>query len=179
MTDSALGSAVISEDKQYRYFLSRYCGASRSNKSICFVMLNPSKADAFTDDNTIRRCRGFAQTWGYQNLFVVNLFAYRATSPTDLWRAEDPVGPGNDIWLRRTRSASYPVVCAWGYQPKAVDRIRQVASLLPLDQPDRLLCLGTTRDGSPKHPLRLSKALQPVPYDLAGFLEAPVGLART
>jgi hypothetical protein len=44
-----------------------------------FIGLNPSTADETNNDPTIRRCIGFAQTWGYGAVCVTNLFAYRAT----------------------------------------------------------------------------------------------------
>ncbi|WP_239508926.1 DUF1643 domain-containing protein, partial [Stenotrophomonas maltophilia] len=49
--------------------------------SCMFVMLNPSTADADLDDPTIRRCVGFAKALKFDQLSVVNLFAYRATKP--------------------------------------------------------------------------------------------------
>jgi len=58
-------------------------------------MLNPSAADAFRDDPTIRRCMGFAQQWGYGSLSVGNLFAWRSHRPADLRLSEDPAGPEN------------------------------------------------------------------------------------
>ena len=45
-------------------------------------MLNPSTADAQTNDPTIRRCLQFAQAWGYGTLEVVNLFAFKG-NPAD------------------------------------------------------------------------------------------------
>src|SRR6185369_17379869 len=90
-------TAVISKCGKYRYSLRReWIGGAGT---VCFIMLNPSTADASVDDPTIRRCIGFAQRWGYQILEVVNLYAYRATRPRDMFAAADPVGPENEYYL--------------------------------------------------------------------------------
>src|SRR5581483_9586135 len=95
----------------YRYSLARFFG---DGGVVNFIMLNPSTADAETDDPTIRRCLGFAKAWGYGTLVVTNLFAYRATDPAELAKAGDPVGPDNDTRLWSEAQLSDLVVCAWG-----------------------------------------------------------------
>ena len=67
----------------YRYRLWREWDVSKP--SVTFVMLNPSTAGAKDDDPTIRRCLSFARSWGFGRLEVVNLCAYRATSPKGRW----------------------------------------------------------------------------------------------
>ena len=99
LADPAAGAAVLSPCGAYRYLLTRRFGPGK--KLATFVMLNPSTADAERDDATIRKCVGFARSWGCAGLQVVNLFAFRATDPTDLRMADDPVGPENDVWLGR------------------------------------------------------------------------------
>ena len=47
--------ALISPDGRYRYWLTRQWG---EGMRVCWVMLNPSTADASIDDPTIRRCIG-------------------------------------------------------------------------------------------------------------------------
>lgn len=89
--------AVVSGDGRYRYALTRTWRPDAP--LLTFVMLNPSTADAYADDPTIRRCIGFARREGAAGIRVANLFAYRATSPAALVgpvdaAADDPrVGP--------------------------------------------------------------------------------------
>ena len=81
-----LSEAVISQDERHRYSLTRRWGYGPA--VCCWIMLNPSTADATTDDPTIRRCLRFTQGWGYDALTVVNLYAWRATDPADLRNAQ-------------------------------------------------------------------------------------------
>lgn len=151
---------VLSEDKVYRYKLGRRWSEG-SDALVTFVMLNPSTADAELDDPTIRRCIGFAKGWGYGGLLVVNLYAYRATQPVDLWRAADPVGPQNDGYLREALEVAgirqEPVIAAWGANARP-DRVRQV---LAMPWADRLMALKVTKSGAPGHPLYLRSDAQP------------------
>lgn len=140
-------SAVISPCGQYRYMLVRGTGPRR----LVFVMLNPSTADAELDDPTIRRCKSFAATLGYSGIIVVNLYAYRATKPSDLWLHGDPVGPFNDAHLEWVVAGETDVVCAWGANARP-DRVAHVVALLRAAGA-RLTCLGTTLSGAPRHPL--------------------------
>ncbi len=146
-------SAVI--DGQYRYLLTRVWDERKPG--VTFVMLNPSTADATEDDPTLRRCIHFASAFGYGRLNVVNLFAYRATDPRELFAAErdgvDIVGPE----CSRYFTLLDDVICAWGAQPGSVveRRVREVKGLL-LAAPCRVFCLGCTKDGHPRHPLYLS-----------------------
>ena len=137
--------AVISECKRYRYFLTRQWG---EGEVVCYVGLNPSTADATNDDPTLRRCIAFAKEHGYSGMSLVNLYALRATDPAALVTESDPIGIDNDKWLRWAAENSNRVVVAWGAHRLASSR---AASVLPLL--GRCWCLGTTKDGAPRHPL--------------------------
>ena len=144
-------SAVISPCGQYRYTLSRDGDMTATRGPALFIMLNPSTADAIDDDRTIGRCRSFARTWGCNGIQVGNLYALRSTDPDALWEHDDPVGPENDAWLQRLTMAASEVVCAWGGDAKP-DRVRAVFDMLTAAGV-RMRCLGTTKDGAPRHPL--------------------------
>ena len=73
--------ADISPDGLYRYSLSRRLTAG--NRTVLFVGLNPSTADATADDPTIRRCAGFARSWSFDWLLMGNLYALRSTDPLE------------------------------------------------------------------------------------------------
>jgi hypothetical protein len=146
---------------QYRYRLWRRWDGSLPR--VVFVMLNPSTADHRQDDPTIRRCIGFARDWGYGGLVVVNLFAYRTASVTALFQARDPVGPDNDRHVAATCGRAAAVVLAWGVHGTRHGRAEGVLGLLARHRA-RLLCLGTTRHGHPRHPLYLPGSIRPAPF---------------
>lgn len=158
--------AHISDDGLYRYTLGRRWSTDLDAGAAVFVMLNPSTADASVDDPTIRRCIGFARALGCGGLHVVNLYAYRATKPADLWQVEDPVGPENDDVLRRTFKAAAnegrPVIAAWGANAKPL-RVEFVG-ILAKAAGVTLTALGVTKDGAPRHPLYLPASARPTPW---------------
>lgn len=161
-------SAVFSRCWRYRYLLTRHIGHSPA--VVTFVMLNPSTADGHIDDPTIRKCVGFAARWGCGWLQVVNLFAYRAKRPGNLFAVADPVGRDNGAWIRRVVSSNAndaahdgPVVCGWGVNGTYLDR--DVAVLRLLNRLGvRLLTLGLTRDGHPRHPLYVPYTCGLIPF---------------
>jgi len=148
--------ALLSHCGKYRYTLSRIWDTEKP--CVMFLMLSPSTADAFSDDPTIRRCIGFAKSWGFGGLFVCNLFAYRSTNPKELLVVEDPIGPDNLTEIRRAADHSAVVVCAWGnggIVDKLFSRFPEYKPLKGLDL--QLSCLGLSKGGHPKHPLYLKK----------------------
>lgn len=156
--------AILSKCGQYRYSLWRNWGGEKPPAA--FVMLNPSTADAEKDDPTIRRCIGFAKSWGASGILVLNLFAYRATDPNQLAVALDPVGPENDDYLRGLISLGFPTVAAWGTGGVIRGRGREVRRMFEVEgQP--LLVLRTTKHGDPAHPLYLPATLKPMPWRAA------------
>lgn len=150
-------SAVFSPCRTYRYALERRWGPGRF---ALFVGLNPSTADETEDDPTIRRCIGFAKSWGCGGLLMGNLFALRSTDPKGLRTVDDPVGPDNDVWLTTLSARAGIVVAAWGADPMATPRCDYALDALG----DDVWCLGVTKAGAPKHPLYLAKATALVPF---------------
>lgn len=154
-------TAIISTDGLYRYELRRRC-SHHPGPEVCWVMLNPSIADAETDDHTIRVCRGFSMRWGFSSLVVVNLFAYRSTDPKTLRRVPDPIGPDNDGAIAYAAGMADLIVCAWGNHGRLLNRAALVTQSLATRY--RLYCLATSKAGNPKHPARMPSHLDPVVF---------------
>lgn len=151
-------SAVLSQDRRYRYQLFRVW--DRQLPVATFIGLNPSTADETTDDPTIRRCIGYARAWGCGSLEMLNLFALRATDPFEMLRHPDPVGLRNDFYLKQATIGTRVVVAAWGTMGGHLGRDQVVRGLIG----DGLHCLRLTKAGHPWHPLYLPKGLTPVPW---------------
>jgi hypothetical protein len=151
------GSAIFSECEHYRYVLRRTWDVTR--RTVLFVGLNPSTADATVNDPTIRRCIRFAQDWNFGSLIMANLFAYRTTEPSLLPRVSDPVGPRNNWWLSMLQRKADLVIAAWGIHGTLLARNSEVLGKLT-----GTYCLGLTKAGHPKHPLYLAANVTPRPF---------------
>jgi len=147
--------ALFSPDRRYRYELGRRWDHTRP---LCaWVLHNPSKAGEKDDDPTVRKVIGFTQRWGgFGGVVLVSPFALVATYPKELLVAADPVGPDNVAHVRRNlASASVSrVVVAWGVVRQA---LRQALRAISRDRviDARVVCLGRTKEGFPRHPGRI------------------------
>ena len=155
MLNDLLGDkgAEFSGCRRYRYALWRRWG---DGPYAMFIGLNPSTADETTDDPTIRRCIRFARDWGFDALCMANLFAIRATDPKVMMASDEPVGPDNDVWLRRLSADAGIVIAAWGAYGSHQGRDLIVLGMLP-----ELHHLGLTKLGRPRHPLYLRADSKP------------------
>ena len=150
-------NAIFSDCRKYRYALSRTWNGKK--KTILFIGLNPSTADEKIDDPTIRRCINYAQNWGYGSLLMVNLFAYRATMPSELKNAINPIGNDNDLHILELSKKADLTVAAWGNEGFLLNRDKVVKKLIP-----NLMCLKINKSGQPAHPLYQKKDLKLIKY---------------
>lgn len=150
--------AVFSDDRRYRYLLGRQWDAAR--RPVLWILTNPSKAGAFVSDQTVVVGAQFSRRNGFGGMIFANLKAFIATDPRDLEEAlangADVVGPQNEAAINAAllRSGG-AVIVAWGANGYVLGldhfclkRLR-ARGIGPL-------CLGTTKDGAPRHPLRLA-----------------------
>lgn len=173
------GAEMGGAANEYRYRLWRIWGPGRP---LPIIMLNPSTADAQTDDATIRKCVGFARRLGYHGIDVANLFAYRTPAPSELAALvrEVPalaVGPSNDSKLAdflkhygpppKGRLDVRPVVAAWGALAQVFQsRANQVlATYRTYDW----RAFELTAKGHPRHPSRLGYVFRLREFDHLGY----------
>ena len=171
-------TAKFSSCNRYRYKLGRYWDNTKPR--VIFCLLNPSTADAYKNDPTIRRCINYAIRWQYGGLEILNIFAYRATNPKDMLSSPiDPVGEYNhDAFkqaIKQTRDHfneineyendyyNPRVICGWGTHGTHQDQGEHALDWLEREGAT-ILALDTTKAGLPKHPLYLKADLLPSPY---------------
>lgn len=148
-------NALLSDDRRFRYWLIRVW--DKSLPLLCFIGVNPSTADETQDDPTIRREIDFAKREGFGGILKLNLYAFRATDPKDLWKADkkgvDIIG-GSRNWIDALKGYANQfgcrmVIAAWGRHGK-----KRGPSVI--DQWPDMKCFGLNGDGTPKHPLYLA-----------------------
>lgn len=163
-------SAVLGGDnQQYRYILRRTW--DESLPKVLFIMLNPSQASEIIDDPTVRICIGRASRLNYGGIVVVNLFAYRATLPSDLYNRKlfPPMewgigitGPENNKYIiNQLKDISNKlIICAWGNHGKLFARGDYVKNLI-INNSHTPYILKLTRENQPAHPLRIGYDILP------------------
>lgn len=165
---SALSGATFSQCGQYRYLLWRHFNGPRIGRMVNFCMLNPSTADEADNDPTVERCCVRAKEWGFDSMFVTNIFGLRSTDPAGLKKVADPVGPENDSFLWSSANAAAMVVCAWGNHGKLNGRSLQVLEMFKMHCVPELRAFSITKTGEPNHPLYLGYSVQPQPWNPFG-----------
>lgn len=159
-------AATLSDDGLLRWTLEREWG---EGPTVCWIMLNPSSADAEVDDPTIRAIIKRSKGWDFGQLVVVNIYAIRASDPKVARRwAEREELPSEAVHNRSIvadmANAADKAVASWGAAPWATAWAYVVAAIIP-----ELFCLGRTASGAPKHPLargrhRIAPGQQLVPW---------------
>jgi hypothetical protein len=154
------GTAEFSPCGRYRHLLTRDWGVTATifgrdiMPRVLWIGCNPSTASAEVDDPTMIRIRGFTDRLGYKSYAMCNVMDYRATNPKALLEpGVIPFSRNNAGTILEVAGGATFIIAAWGsVHPK----LRKYADYIYDDlrgQGYLLSCLGTNRDGSPKHPL--------------------------
>lgn len=144
--------AIFSEDRKYRYALSRIWDTEK--QKIQFVGLNPSTASEYDNDATIKKLLKITRHNGFGGFYMTNLFGIVSKDPKVLLNHPDPIGD-NDKYLVHFKDVVAVVFC-WGNFKEAYanrngsSRAEEVIDMFP---PHLRHCLLKNKSGSPKHPL--------------------------
>lgn len=162
------GNARFSACGRYRQTLERdWSEEGAPPRTILFVGMNPSVADADVSDPTCHRELTFARDWGYNIYLKGNMLDWRATSPKHI--PEDPAearSPENIPILLSLAARADLIVLAYGKLHKRYEAVVRETVLGLAAQKKPLRCFGLNKDGSAKHPLYLRKDAGLIPYPL-------------
>ena len=165
-------TAILSPCEDYRYELERVWDDSKPVLVVC--MLNPSRADAKVNDPTVLALTHFATLWGYGGIRIVNLYAFRASQPKEMFNQPEGMRSGPDNWMHLQAAIEFAktqgerLLVAWG-RGGDVDGLDKWFANRAVSQGVTLLCLDRTKDGHPKHPMarghhRIPRDQKPIPY---------------
>lgn len=159
LPEGVTGGATFSECGRYRQALTRdWTPNAEAPRTVLFIGMNPSVADADASDPTCHRELVFARDWGFTRYLKGNVLDWRATSPKDI--PADPAlacSPANIPALVEMALEAELVVMAYGRLHKRFAPVvaEVVAAVAATGKP--LKCFGLNKDGSAKHPLYLRK----------------------
>ena len=113
------------------------------------------------------RIINFCLIWNYKNIYIINLFGLISKSPTQLLKSNDPIGKNNDLIILKSlefwrKDSNCDLWLGWGDKGQLKGRDRQVLKLIKnfsnlksneINYSKRVLCLGLSKKGNPRHPL--------------------------
>ena len=159
---------LFSKCRSYRWILKRELLIGK--KTIAFIGLNPSKANSSHDDRTVTRIINFCSKWNYKNIYIINLFGLISKSPLQLSKSKDPIGENNNLITLKLlefwrEDANCDLWLGWGDKGQLNGRDRKVLKLIKNfpnlkskenNYSKRVLSLGLSKKGNPRHPLYMS-----------------------
>lgn len=171
---------LFSLDRRYRFTLVRKwrpIGSPNRYKPgyVAFVGLNPSTADENALDPTVTRCVRFSDKWGYRRMYMLNLFAFRATNPLEMRVQADPVGdPSYFQAVAECIAGADMVVLCWGNHGVLKNRSEEFLSWLVVNgHINKCRAFAVTGNGQPGHPLYIAadRLIHPVSVRSGGRIE--------
>jgi len=156
---------VVFEGKR-RYRLWRIW--EKKKPLLLYVLLNPSHADADTNDRTVAKLIEFSKNFGYGGFYLGNLHSYITPYPKQLEPYRLPNESINVFHIKEMVKKCEKVVFGWGNAAEIPHWIKPII--------DRPYCFGINHNGSPKHPLYLSYQTRLVPFH---YQMDPLGKEKT
>lgn len=132
----------IIEDQttMFRYMLKVPFSHAPQN-SVLVILKNPSVATSSESDHTINRICDYCYRKGFDEVYITNLFAYRAQDSKVLVQAAENegdsyvIGEDNDKYIKQAKDKVNTIIIAWGehppyYKKQYLDRIKKVLPLI-------------------------------------------------
>lgn len=150
--------AEFSLCRKYRYALWRIW--DKSKPMVMFIGLNPSTANEYVPDPTITRVKGFAESWGFGGVYMMNCFPFVTENPDKLI-IDHGTQYLNNLKMEEIGAKCSEVIFAWGAfkEVKKFTRDKELIAMFP-----NAKALVINKDGSPRHPLYVPGKTIPVKY---------------
>lgn len=159
--------ATFSEDREHRYKLQRVLDGDFRDRTIAFVMLNPSTADEDGDDPATKKCLEIAREHDFKRVEIVNLFSKINSTAAEIHNCKDPVRAENDQFIIDTCEEADKIICGWGNDGQYMNRSTEVFNRISHHD---LECLRVNGSGEPTYirpngPLQHQIDNETQPYD--------------
>lgn len=147
---------VINNDNTIRYTLGKY-----TRNPLIIFGINPSKADAEQNDNTISIVEHIAKIRKCDGYLMLNLCPLRATNINKNFfvKCNDEMFAFNLECIRERIYDSAEVVAAWGAHISDseifIDSLEKINDIIK-EKNAKWICLSETQSGHPHHPTRLA-----------------------
>jgi hypothetical protein len=142
-------------------------------RPLVVIGMNPSDACEAFDDPTIGNVCEFGRRAGANGIVMVNVTPEITKFPHELGTKLMPDGTDEQQWAAiaaAMKENAVHVLAAWGKWPRNLsswhDRLAKTCAIAKATGRD-LMCLGTNKDGSPRHPSRLAYSTPIVPWKRA------------
>ena len=113
----------------------------------------------------------FCSRWNYKNIYIINLFGMISKTPIQLSKSKNPIGVKNDLITIKTlefwrQDSNCDLWLGWGDKGQLQGRDRKVLKLIKKfsnlkssknNYSKRVLSLGLSKKGNPRHPLYMPK----------------------
>jgi hypothetical protein len=151
--------------KAYRPLLTR-SWTKHPKRRWLWVGMNPSTANAISDDLTIRKEIEFTIQGGGDDYAKCNIMDYRATHPQDLLKLGADVRSSENMYILREQAAlADRIIAAWGRLDPKFEYYAAETLITLRASGKKIFCLGRTANGSPRHPSRLAYSEKLEKYD--------------
>ncbi len=159
---------------EYRYIL-----GTVGCKPIITIGINPSTAQAGNLDNTLKSVNRVALKNGYDSFIMFNVYAQRATKPSDIDKVFNMNLHEENMKAFRwalERSGSSPVIwAAWGTaiekRPYLKDCLKDMFEIAKEYNARWVTAGNKSKNGHPHHPLYLSKSCIFDGFDIKAYID--------
>lgn len=129
-------------------------------KGIVLIGLNPSIQDGI-NSKTVKKLVTILDNNGYGSFCLGNLYTERCTNAQKLRKKNHEDA---DITLKKMFTLSEDILFMYGNHFAIHDRVVEVLEMAPVTA--NLLCFGTNKNGTPKHPLLLKNNTKIESYEI-------------